>query len=342
MIGDRRAAILGLIIESYIKDGVPIGSKTLCSLLPYSISSATIRNEMARLSELGLLEQMHTSGGRIPSKASYRYYVDNLLKPVAIKKSEADEISRFLGVNASDPERLLGDAAKLLAGVTNCVAFYSTVEDKYDCIQGLDLIPAGGGRAMLVMLSVGGKIKSSVCNVSCAVDSEFLAAFHTLAAARFIGAPLSDVNDAFIQSTLPYLGDYMFDMLGVLTTLAVLCREAYESRLVIEGETNLFSHSELGAEIYRLLSFLAGKQQLKQLLAKYARRANGTELFIGNENYNIELKNTATLLSKINYNNSQQAVLGLMGSVRIDYNYVLPRAEYIIAKTKELLQKEVV
>lgn len=342
MIGDRRAAILGLIIESYIKDGAPIGSKTICSLLPYSISSATIRNEMAYLSEQGLLEQMHTSGGRIPSRASYRYYVDHLMNPIEVTQNEKDEICRFLDVNQSDPERLLGDAAKLLAEVTNCVAFYNTIEDRYDCIQGLDLIPAGGGRAMLVMLSVGGKIKSSVCSVSCPIDRAFLSVFHKVARERFIGAPLADVNDAFIQSTLPYLGDYLFDMLGVLTTLSVLCREAYESRLVIEGETKLFSHRALGTEIYRLLSFLAGKEQLKALLAKYARRGRETELFIGNENDNIELKNTATLLSKINYNKGAEAVLGILGSVIIDYNYVLPRAEYIINKTKELLQKEAV
>ncbi len=342
MISDRRETILALIIETYIKTGTPIGSKTLCSMLQYSISSATIRNEMAYLSDLGYLEQMHTSGGRIPSKKSYRYYVNHLMHPYQLTKREENEICDSLQINSSDPERLLGDSTKLLASVTKCAAFYSTPEDKYDCIQGIDLIPAGGGKAMLVMLSVGGKIRSSVCSVNCAIDKNFIASFHKLVVKKLIGRQMSEVNNAFIQNLACELGDYMFDMLNVLTTLSVLCKEAYEGNLQIEGATNLFSHKELGNEIYRLLGFLAGREQLKILLQKYADTGKDTRLFIGDENYNVELKNTATLLSKINYNKSQRAVIGLIGSVSLDYNYVLPRAEYIINRTKELLQEEAV
>ena len=81
MIGNRRSDIINLIINHYIQTGEPMGSKTLCQLLPYSVSSATIRNEMAALGEMGFLQQRHTSGGRVPTKASYRYYVDNLIVP---------------------------------------------------------------------------------------------------------------------------------------------------------------------------------------------------------------------------------------------------------------------
>ncbi len=339
MIGDRRAAILGLIVESYIKNGLPVGSKAIVPQLPYNISSATIRNEMAYLSEQGFLQQMHTSGGRVPSEASYRYYVDNLLQPVELTASEEETICEALQTNRSDPERLLGDSIKLLANTTNCAAYYYLAEDKYDCIQGVDLIPAGGGKAMLVMLSVGGIIKSSVCTVNCPIDSDFMVMFHNIANTRFIGTQLSDVNEAYIQSTVPYLGEYMFSMLGVLTTLSVLCKEAYMSRIEIEGETNLFKHEELGDEIYRLLSFLAARDQLKNVLEKYVHSANGVKLFIGSENINMELKNTSNLLAKINYSENRQAVLGIMGSTRMDYNYILPRANYIMAKTAEYLRK---
>ena len=98
MISERRHAILGLIIEHYLRTGEPIGSKTLCQLLPYSISSATIRNEMAYLTQLGFLEQRHTSGGRVPSKASYRYYVDNIMQEKPISKYETDKINEALSV----------------------------------------------------------------------------------------------------------------------------------------------------------------------------------------------------------------------------------------------------
>ena len=111
MLGERRAAILRLIIEYYIKTGEPIGSKTLCNLLPYAVSSATIRNEMAHLSNLGYLEQRHTSGGRVPGKNAYRFYVDHLMEPKALSPYETAKIDERLSVNAGDAQRLLADAA---------------------------------------------------------------------------------------------------------------------------------------------------------------------------------------------------------------------------------------
>ncbi|MCD7872576.1 MAG: heat-inducible transcriptional repressor HrcA [Clostridiales bacterium] len=339
MIGERQAAILGLIIESYIKTGEPIGSKTLANLLPYKISSATIRNEMAYLSDLGFLEQIHTSGGRIPSKASYRYYVDNLMIPNPFGDSEKQNISEALSVNASDSERLLKNAVLLLASATNCAAFYNTVKDDFDCIQGVDIIPAGGSKAMVVMLTVGGKIKSSVCRLNCPVDDEFKSVFYKLTSDYFIGTPVKDVNLVFIQSAAPVLGARLFDMLPVLTSLCVLCRESAEGSLVVEGETNLLSHKELGSGVYRLLSFLAAKEQLKDYLSGFVKYGKEKELFIGDENYHPELKNAASVIAKFNYNNSQTAVLGIIGSTRIDYSSILPRTEYIMNTVKNFLQE---
>lgn len=339
VIGERQSAILNLIIDSYIKTGEPIGSKTIAALLPYRISSATIRNEMAYLSELGYLEQLHTSAGRIPSKASFRYYVNNLVKPSPLSEFEKEKIKEYLSVNAGDPERLLHDGAKLLADITGCASFYCTVKDEYDCIQGVDLIPAGNGKAMLVMLTVGGKIKSSVCSLSCPIDNNFKSVFYNTMSLFFIGAPLTDINLGLIQSTVPFLKERAFDMLPVLTSLSALCREASDSTLVIEGNTNLLSHEEFGSDVYKLLSFLSSKKQFIKYLTEYSKIGSETALFIGDENYHYELKNTTTILAKYNYNESQTALLGIIGSTRIDYALILPRAEYIMKTIKEFLQK---
>ena len=192
---------------------------------------------------------------------------------------------------------------------------------------------------MLVMLTVGGKIKSSVCRLDCPVDNDFKSIFYYIMSEFFIGTPLTDVNIGLIQSTVPVLGTRAFDMLPVLTSLCSLCREASESTLFVDGETNLFSHEELGNGVYRLLSFLAAKDHLKQIMEEYAKHGKETELLIGNENYHYQLKNTTTALAKFNYNNSQTAVLGIIGSTRIDYASILPRVEYIMKTVKEFLQK---
>jgi heat-inducible transcriptional repressor len=339
MLGERREAILELIIDYYIATGEPLGSKNLCNMLPYSVSSATVRNEMAFLTSLGLLEQRHTSGGRVPTKAGYRYYVDNIVKPNELNAYEKQRINEILSINASDPERLLSDAANLLSEVTGCCAFYSTVKDPLDCVQGVELIPSGNGKAMLVMLSVGGKIKSSVCRLSCPIDSDFKKAFYEITRLCFIGIPLEDINLSLIQSTAPLLGDRIFDMLPVLSSLCSLCAEAAQGSLVISGETKLLAQPELGQDAYQLLVLLAKKNKLEGLLNEFAKSKMSTALFIGDENPIYELKNTVTAVAKFTYNDVQTATLGIIGSLRVDYKSILPRTEYIIKTVSNLLKE---
>lgn len=339
MIGSRRADILGLIIDHYIKTGEPMGSKTLCSLLPYPISSATIRNEMAYLSDLGFLEQRHTSGGRVPSKQSYRYYVDNLYNPQELSAWEEQRINEHLSINASDPERLLADASKLLSECTGCASFYSTIQDRLDCIQGVELIPAGNNKAMLVMLSVGGKIKSSICKMRCPITDEFKKVFYFIIQKDFIGTPLTDVDLSLIQSTAPFLGGYIFDMLPILSSLCSLCKEASIGSVQVNGETNLLSQEELGKDVYKLLTFLASKDKLQQMLEQFAKSNMHSTLLIGDENPVYDLKNTVMAIAKFRYNDAQIATLGIIGSLRIDYESVLPRVEYIIKTVSQLLKE---
>jgi heat-inducible transcriptional repressor len=337
MIGERREAILEMIIDYYIKTGEPLGSKTLCSMLPYSISSATIRNEMALLTNLGFLEQRHTSGGRVPTKAAYRYYVDNIISSGALTEYEMMKLDEVLSINASDPERLLAGASELLSEVTGCAAFFSTLKDPYDCIQGIELIPAGNNKAMLVMLSLGGKIKSSVCTVGCPIDEEFKSLFYRVTKEHFIGMPLTDIDLSFIQSMAPHFGAAIFDMLPILSSLCSLCREAANGSLSISGETKLLSQSELGNSVYNLLVLLAQKEKLEQLLSEFARAKTGSVLLIGDENPVYELRNTAMAVQKFKYNNNQTATLGIIGSLRIDYKSILPRVDYIMKRVQTYL-----
>ncbi len=339
MLGERRAAILGIIIDYYIKTGEPLGSKTLCDMLPYTVSSATVRNEMALLSSMGFLEQRHTSGGRVPGKAAYRYYVDHLMQAPKLAEYEKQVIAGKLSVNASDPERLLADAAELLSQLTGCAAFYSTVKDPLDCVQGVELIPAGNGKVMLVMLTLGGRIKSSVCHISCPVDSEFKKAFYDFTHEYFVGTQLDEIDLSFVQSASPALGIRMFDMLPLLSTLCSLCQEAARGSLAVTGETKLLSQTELGDSVYNLLVLLAGRDKLEQLLTRFAKAGVRQSLVLGDENPVYELRNTAMAIAGFQYNGSQTATLGILGSLRLDYRHVLPQVDYVIKIVRTYLKE---
>ena len=235
--------------------------------------------------------------------------------------------------------RLLADAARLLADLTGCAAFASAHSDRLDCVQGIEIIPAGSGKIMLVVLSTGGRITSSLCRVQCAVDKSFTDAFYALCSRYFIGTPLAEVNLSLIQSTAQFLGAHIFDMLPVLTTLCTLCREASRSALFIEGETNLLAHEELGADLAPILSFLADRESLKKTLAHYAGRGSSLELFIGGENSCYALKKTVTMIASFRYGSAQKATLGVIGSTRIDYARIIPRVSFVCETVGKLLKQ---
>ena len=232
---------------------------------------------------------------------------------------------------------MLANASKLLSELTGCAAFYSTVKDPLDCVQGIELIPTGNSKAMLVMMSVGGKIKSSICKINCPVDNEFKQIFYSITNEFFIGVPLSDIDLSLIQSTAPFLKDKIFDMFPVLSSLCSLCAEASEGSLVISGETRLLSQSELGDSVYNLLLLLAQKDKLATMLESFAKTTAKAQLLIGDENPMYELRNTTMAIAKLQYNDMQTATIGIIGSTRIDYKRILPIVDYIINAVSQLL-----
>jgi heat-inducible transcriptional repressor len=151
--------------------------------------------------------------------------------------------------------------------------------------------------------------------------------------------PICDIDISLIQSTAPLLGAKIFDMLPILSSLCSLCREASNGSLEINGETNLLSQSELGTSVYSLLTLLAEKKKLENLLTQFSKQNTNTALFIGDENPVYELRNTAMAVAKFKYNTDQSATLGMIGSLRIDYSSILPRVDYIMKTCANLLKE---
>ena len=203
----------------------------------------------------------------------------------------------------------------------------------------MELIPAGGGKVMLVMLTLGGKIKSSICTLSCKVDDELKKAFYSFTNEFFVGTPLDEIDLSFVQTAAPSLGLRVFDMLPLLSTLCSLCQEAASGSLMVHGETKLLSQTELGSNVYSLLLLLSDKDKLENLLTSFAKSNLRQTLVLGDENPVYELKNTSMAIARFDYNNSQVATLGIIGSLRVDYKTILPRVDYIIKVTKTYLRE---
>ena len=197
---DRKKQILAIITERYIATAEPVGSKAICAHMGNAVSSATIRNDMADLVELGLLEQPHTSAGRVPSQAGYRYYVDNLMTSYELGIDEQERIKIWLQSFSGEPDKLLEKAGSILAELTNCVAVSSSPSDDEAFIRRIELVPLSDHTAMIVLLATSGILKSAVVRCEAEINVEIAEIFYNICQTYFTGRNVSDITLTFIDS----------------------------------------------------------------------------------------------------------------------------------------------
>ena len=206
-LGARKLKILQAVIEAYIQTGEPVGSKALCELLDVSVSSATIRNEMASLSELGLLEQPHTSAGRIPTQFGYRLYINELMRPKPLSDEEMRYIDGYLSEYADDPDLLLEKAAEMLAEMTKYAAISTTPTNRDATIQRIQLVQTGPHTAMLVLTTSTGAVKSKLFRTNYLLNSDILRMFSNVLNEKMGSVHLLNVTPDFIKSTAFSIGE---------------------------------------------------------------------------------------------------------------------------------------
>lgn len=333
-LGKRKELILAAIVEQYIKTGEPIGSKMLMSTLPITVSSATIRNEMSELAEMGLLEQPHTSAGRIPSNAGYRYYIDHLMNKYELSDEEKDSIRRELEHSAGDPERLLDKAGEMLARITGCAALATSPADSTALVKRIEIVPVGTRLAMIVLMTSTGIIKNGICRTETEITPDMIDNFYQIVGETFIGKPVSDIGTVMIQTLVASLGCNALAMSPLFVVLADLSAQAISSEIHLEGEQNLLHHRELGDNIFETLQFLDEDEKLERAVSA---GKNGLNIMIGKENMYRQLENTSMIVARYNIQGHDGGAIGIIGPTRLDYAKLIPSVEYLTELVGKLL-----
>lgn len=333
-LSERRQRILAAIVEQFIASGEPVGSKALCNLFEMSISSATIRNEMAALAELGLIEQPHTSAGRIPSHLGYRYYVDHLMNCQALGTKQRRALEESMSAHSGDPEQILEQAGELLAEITNCAAVSTTPTDESAVIRKVDLLPMGGRTIMLVLVTSNGVVRSRGCRLAEPVTPELIETFYAITEHTFLGQPVANVNLVLIKRLTPLLGDNAPLMQQILIALSELAWDAAKEEILLEGQTNLLHHREFGNNAYELLEFLGRGEPMSQLLST---ASSPLRVIIGRETPFHELENSSLIVARYTISGRRGGVLGIIGPTRIDYAKLIPNVEYLTKLVGRLL-----
>lgn len=325
-LGKRKEMILSAIVEQYIKSGEPIGSKLLMQSLPISVSSATIRNEMSELHEMGLLEQPHTSAGRIPSQAGYRYYVDKLMNKGELTDEERAMIKAELERSMGNPDKLLEKAGEMLAKLTGCAAVATTPTDEGATIKHIELMPVGTRIAMIVMMTSSGIIKNGICKTETELTPDMVQSFYDIVNECFIGHPVSDVGTVMIQTLVASLGINALSMSPLFVVLADIANQAMQAEIRLEGEQNLLHHREFGNNIYEMMQFFDEKEKLERAISG---GKNGLQVIIGKENMYRQLENSSMIISRYSIGGHDGGAIGIIGPTRLDYAKLIPSIEYL-------------
>lgn len=333
-LSPRKKQILAAIVKTYIETGEPVGSKALAQVLDLGLSPATLRNEMSELSELGFLEQPHTSAGRIPTSEGYRLYIQQLMKPAQPDEQTKAVIDDALEHTVSDPERMVGTAGQVLADLTGLPALSATVADQSASIKRVEIIPMGRRSALLVLITSDGVARSRLCRTQTPLSPPALERFARLIAGEIEGVELSGFHPALLQSLAADAGEYGFALMPLLTALFHMVEEVCESKLSLKGESNLFGFSELEKEARQLIDLIARRDAILSILAGIH---GPVEVVFGGDTPIAALRPSSLVVARYRLGGKELGRIGVIGPTRMAYEQLIPSIEYFAAKLGSLL-----
>lgn len=333
----RKLKVLSAVVSEYIRTGEPVGSKRVSELFEQQISSATCRNEMSQLFDLGLLEQPHTSAGRIPSHLGFRVYLDRVFRGEPLSEQEKDDIDALFNVYNPDPDRLLADAADRLAKHTGLATISVSKPPQHVTIRRIELIAISAHVVMIVVIASNGVIKNKIYRLDMLCSPEVLDFFTKYANDRISGRNANEISSMYVQSVAVALGEYSKVFTPLLAGIYELCHQVFAGQIYTQGSTNLLEYPEFNETAYDLLRFLDDKAQLQEVID--GPQEQSMQIKIGKENPYAQLENSAVLVARYNLGKGNSGAIGVIGPVRMNYSKLIPHLEYFAKTLGNLLQE---
>lgn len=338
-LSDRKKAILTAIIKSYITYGEPIGSKALAEQLENNVSSATIRNEMNRLCEMGYLEQPHTSAGRVPTDLGYKFYVTDLMERKNVSGGMKQTIDNSLSKLSADPQNILTLAGQILADITGLpsIVIKSIKQERY--VRRVEFLPMGKRTVMIVLITSDGIARNRLCNGSEPVTADMLAVFDKITASKIIGTELSRFDKVLLQSLAIELGDYALPLSPLLTAVFEMVMDINSSSISIRGKSNLLACCDSEREAKSLMEGMSHETQIITMLDSIDA---SQRMVVGSEMGIEQLNPSNMVVSQFELGESDAVKIGVIGPKRIDYERIIPDIEYFASALQKLVRETLI
>lgn len=339
-LDERKQKILQAIIRNYMETGEPVGSRTISKYSDLNLSSATIRNEMSDLEEMGYIVQPHTSAGRIPSDKGYRLYVDHILEE---KNHEVQELKDLMIERTDKMEQVLKQVVKVLAANTNYATMVSAPTYHRNKLKFIQLSKVNATQILTVIMIEGNIVRNKVIDVTEELDQETVLKLNILLNSVLNGLSIEEINLAMIQNLKEQAGIHSELVGSVIDAVAEVIHSEDEVEIYTSGATNIFRYPELSdnGKASELISTFEEKQQLSDLVNQTLENSDnkGIQVYIGQETPIQSMKDCSVVTATYELGEGLQGTIGIIGPKRMDYENVLKTLKTLTEQLDEIYNR---
>ncbi len=338
-MNDRKVKILEAIIHDYIKTGEPVGSRTISKKYDLGVSSATIRNEMADLEELGYIAQPHTSAGRIPSDLGYRLYVDQLMKCPTITADNASIIGQMLQRNIGEIDDLMQETANLLALITNYTTLVTGPSIHQTKLKHLQLVPVEDKAIALVIVTDANIVKHHIIQTPMTIPYEIFPRLTEILNDYLQGRTLNDINHELVQLLKASLKEYEDVVAVIVEVLIETMKEEKIPDIFTSGVMNMLRFPEF-KDLIKVRPVFETLEQ-KGLLAKLLEQttSNGIQITIGGEHGMEQIRDCSVITTNYKIDDYTVGSIGIIGPTRMNYAQAVSVLQYLSNHMNMLLNQ---
>jgi heat-inducible transcriptional repressor len=336
VLSARQVQILHAIINNYIQSAEPVGSRTISKREDIGYSSATVRNEMADLEDLGFLEQPHTSAGRIPSQKGYRFYVDHLLQPMELKGDDITHVRKLFADKYYAIEQIAQQTAAILSGLTNYTSIVLGHEIMDTTLKHVQLIPLSTNTAVAIIVTNTGKVENKMVTIPEEVPVSEIERLVNFLNSKLIGLPLVEVKSRIHEEISTELQILMENYQAALQLLEGTFSTELEEKVIMKGTTNIMMQPEF-RDIDKVKEILDFLEKDEQVLKHFSSSKQGIQIKIGTENMEDVINNCSIISATYHLDGKPVGTIGILGPTRMEYGKVISVLDFTAKNLSFLL-----
>ena len=334
----RQKKILRAVVDCYVETAEPVGSKTIAAMPGMDFSSATIRNELATLTEEGLLEQPHTSAGRVPSPAGYRFYIDELMQDYRMSRDETQKLSKAMDNRLQEFDKAIAQVGQLISGLTNLPAYAVATKSRAVTIQHFELIQTAPHNFILVLLTSTEAVRNKLIKLPVEVDAQDLKSLTAVLNASLTDLSAQEITPQLLGKIQKNAGSAASLVSVIVDYTVSLLAEEQKNNVYVTGQTKLLGQPEY-QDVGKATELITHLDAETISTLPVPDKDDQVKILVGPENVSQALKDTSVVMARYDLGDGMQGMLGVVGPTRMDYAQVAAKPTYFAEGLGKMFSK---